>query len=76
MVLAALKAECLQATFFPIGTHATWHPEVLKQVIAGGTTVGFGASFLEAWSSKSLPGLNLSSKPLIRIRWIMEYIPN
>ena len=29
MVLAALKAECLQATFFNIGEHAMWHPSVL-----------------------------------------------
>ena len=49
MVLAALKAECLQATFFAIGKHATWHPDVLKQVIAAGHTVGS-----HTWSHQNL----------------------
>jgi peptidoglycan/xylan/chitin deacetylase (PgdA/CDA1 family) len=39
-VLAALAAQCVKATFFPIGKHATWHPEILKQVAAHGHTVG------------------------------------
>jgi peptidoglycan/xylan/chitin deacetylase (PgdA/CDA1 family) len=49
MVLAALKAECLRATFFSIGKHATWHPELLKQVIAAGHTVGS-----HTWSHQNL----------------------
>jgi peptidoglycan/xylan/chitin deacetylase (PgdA/CDA1 family) len=39
-VLAALAAQCVKATFFPIGKHATWHPEILKQVVAAGHTIG------------------------------------
>jgi len=39
-VLAALAAQCVKATFFPIGQHATWHPEILKQVVEQGHTVG------------------------------------
>jgi peptidoglycan/xylan/chitin deacetylase (PgdA/CDA1 family) len=39
-VLAALAAQCTKATFFPIGKHAIWHPEILKQVAAQGHTVG------------------------------------
>jgi peptidoglycan/xylan/chitin deacetylase (PgdA/CDA1 family) len=39
-VLAALAAQCTKALFFPIGEHATWHPEILKQVVAAGHTVG------------------------------------
>ena len=39
-VLAALAAHCVKATFFPIGKHATWHPEILKQVAAQGHTIG------------------------------------
>jgi peptidoglycan-N-acetylglucosamine deacetylase len=39
-VLAALAAQCVKATFFPIGKHATWHPEILKQVVAQGHTIG------------------------------------
>jgi peptidoglycan/xylan/chitin deacetylase (PgdA/CDA1 family) len=39
-VLKALADQCLRATFFPIGKHATYYPEILKQVIAAGHTVG------------------------------------
>ncbi len=39
-VLAALAAQCVKATFFAIGKHSTWHPEILKQVVAAGHTVG------------------------------------
>jgi peptidoglycan/xylan/chitin deacetylase (PgdA/CDA1 family) len=39
-VLAALGAQCVKATFFPIGQHASWHPEILKQVVASGHTIG------------------------------------
>ena len=39
-VLKALADECLKATFFEIGEHATWHPEITKQVIDAGMTVG------------------------------------
>jgi peptidoglycan/xylan/chitin deacetylase (PgdA/CDA1 family) len=39
-VLEALAAHCVKATFFPIGKHAIWHPEILKQVAAQGHTIG------------------------------------
>jgi peptidoglycan/xylan/chitin deacetylase (PgdA/CDA1 family) len=39
-VLTALAAHCTKAIFFPIGIHATWHPEILKQVVAAGHAVG------------------------------------
>lgn len=39
-VLAALAAHCTKALFFPIGKHAMWYPEILKQVAAGGHTIG------------------------------------
>jgi peptidoglycan/xylan/chitin deacetylase (PgdA/CDA1 family) len=29
-VLKALSDECTKAVFFPIGKHATYHPEILK----------------------------------------------
>jgi len=48
-VLKALTDECLKATFFEIGKHATWHPEIAKQVIAAGMTVG-----THTWSHKDL----------------------
>ena len=39
-VLKALAAECVKAIFFPIGKHATYYPEILRQVAAGGHTIG------------------------------------
>ena len=39
-VLAALAAHCTKALFFPIGKHAMWHPEILKQVAHDGHTIG------------------------------------
>lgn len=39
-VLEALAAHCTKATFFPIGKHAMWHPEIIKEVVAQGHTVG------------------------------------
>jgi len=48
-VLKTLTDECLKATFFEIGEHATWHPEITKQVIAAGMTVG-----THTWSHKDL----------------------
>jgi len=48
-VLKTLTDECLKATFFEIGKHATWHPEITKQVIAAGMTVG-----THTWSHKDL----------------------
>lgn len=48
-VLAALAEECVRATFFPIGKHATYYPEVLKQVAAGGHTIGN-----HTWSHQNL----------------------
>ena len=53
-VLAALDAQCLKAVFFPVGKHASWHPAILKQVLAAGHTVGS-----HTWSH-----VNLAIKPL------------
>ena len=39
-VLDALAQHCVKATFFPIGKHALWHPELLKAVAAAGHTIG------------------------------------
>jgi peptidoglycan/xylan/chitin deacetylase (PgdA/CDA1 family) len=39
-VLKALADHCTKAIFFPIGKHALWHPEILKEVAAAGHTVG------------------------------------
>jgi peptidoglycan-N-acetylglucosamine deacetylase len=39
-VLEALAQQCVKATFFPIGKHALYHPEILKEVAAAGHSVG------------------------------------
>jgi peptidoglycan-N-acetylglucosamine deacetylase len=39
-VLAALARHCTKAIFFPIGLHATYEPDILKQVGAAGHAVG------------------------------------
>jgi peptidoglycan/xylan/chitin deacetylase (PgdA/CDA1 family) len=48
-VLKALADECTSAVFFPIGKHATYHPEILRQVAAAGHTVG-----AHTWSHANL----------------------
>ena len=39
-VIKTLDDECTKAIFFPIGKHATYHPEILKAVAAHGHTIG------------------------------------
>jgi peptidoglycan/xylan/chitin deacetylase (PgdA/CDA1 family) len=51
-VLAALAANCTKAVFFPIGEHAMWAPEILRQVAAAGHTIGS-----HTWSHKDLAKL-------------------
>ena len=51
-VLEALAAQCTKAMFFPIGKHSGYHPEILKQVVAAGHTVGS-----HTWSHKDLSRL-------------------
>jgi peptidoglycan/xylan/chitin deacetylase (PgdA/CDA1 family) len=53
-VLKALDDECTKALFFAIGKHATYHPQILRQVLAAGHTVG-----AHTWSHA-----NLNSKKL------------
>ncbi|HML08409.1 MAG TPA: polysaccharide deacetylase family protein [Xanthobacteraceae bacterium] len=48
-VLKALADNCLKATFFEIGQHAMWHPEIAKEVAAAGHTIGS-----HTWSHKDL----------------------
>jgi peptidoglycan-N-acetylglucosamine deacetylase len=48
-VLKALADECTKAVFFPIGKHATYHPEILRQVAAAGHSVG-----AHSWSHANL----------------------
>jgi peptidoglycan/xylan/chitin deacetylase (PgdA/CDA1 family) len=53
-VLKALADECTKGLFFSVGKHATYHPEILRQVLAQGHTVG-----THTWSH-----VNLNSKKM------------
>jgi peptidoglycan/xylan/chitin deacetylase (PgdA/CDA1 family) len=53
-VLKALAEQCTKALFFPIGKHALWHPEILKQVAAAGHTIGS-----HTWSHADLSKLTI-----------------
>ena len=57
-VLKALADQCLKATFFEIGEYARWHPEITRQVIDAGMTVG---TF--TWSHKDLARNPYASDP-------------
>jgi peptidoglycan/xylan/chitin deacetylase (PgdA/CDA1 family) len=48
-VLKALADECVRATFFAIGKHATYYPEVLRGVAAAGHSIGS-----HTWSHQNL----------------------
>src|ERR1700719_843741 len=49
MVLKALQDNCTKATFFGIGEHATWRPDLAKALAAAGMTIGS-----HTWSHKDL----------------------
>jgi peptidoglycan/xylan/chitin deacetylase (PgdA/CDA1 family) len=57
-VLKALADQCLRATFFSIGRHATYYPEILKRVAAAGHTVGS-----HTWSHADLQAVIKKSGP-------------
>jgi peptidoglycan/xylan/chitin deacetylase (PgdA/CDA1 family) len=48
-VVKALSDQCVKGTFFEIGEHAMWHPEIAKMVAAAGMTIGS-----HTWSHKDL----------------------
>ncbi len=49
MVLKALQDSCIKATFFEIGEHATWRPDLTRELVNAGMTVGS-----HTWSHKDL----------------------
>jgi peptidoglycan/xylan/chitin deacetylase (PgdA/CDA1 family) len=48
-VIKALTDQCVKGTFFEIGEHAMWHPEISKMVAEAGMTIGS-----HTWSHKDL----------------------
>ena len=51
-VLKALADQCTKALFFPIGKHAGYRPDILKEVLKAGHTIGS-----HTWSHKDLSKL-------------------
>jgi peptidoglycan/xylan/chitin deacetylase (PgdA/CDA1 family) len=49
MVIKALTDMCVKGTFFEIGEHATWRPDISKMVAEAGMTIGS-----HTWSHKDL----------------------
>src|SRR5262249_3556381 len=54
-VLKALAEQCTTGIFFTIGKHATYYPEIIKQVYAAGHTIG-----THTWSHQALVNKKLS----------------
>ena len=48
-VLDALDHHCTKGTFFIIGKHALWHPDILKDIAQRGNTIG-----IHTWSHANL----------------------
>ncbi|GAA3854129.1 polysaccharide deacetylase family protein [[Pseudomonas] carboxydohydrogena] len=77
-VIKALDEECTKAIFFPIGKHATWHPEILKSVAAHGHTIGS-----HTWSHANLNNKKLTDdqrkaeieKGISAVKWALGYSP-
>jgi peptidoglycan/xylan/chitin deacetylase (PgdA/CDA1 family) len=77
-VLKTLADECTSGIFFPIGKHATYYPEILKQVAAAGHTVGS-----HTWSHANLNNKKLTEdqrkeeieKGFSAIKWALGNSP-
>jgi peptidoglycan/xylan/chitin deacetylase (PgdA/CDA1 family) len=59
-VLKTLADECTTGIFFSIGKHATYYPEILKQVLAAGHTFGS-----HTWSHATLTNKKLTEQQRI-----------
>jgi peptidoglycan/xylan/chitin deacetylase (PgdA/CDA1 family) len=79
-VLKALADECVQATFFSIGKHATYYPKVLRQVAAAGHSIG-----THTWSHADLGTLIKRSeqeakdeieKGVSAVHWALQGAPH
>lgn len=77
-VLKSLAEECTKAIFFPIGKHATYYPEILKQVAAAGHTIGS-----HTWSHANLNNKKLTEpqrkeeieKGFSAVKWALGSAP-
>jgi peptidoglycan/xylan/chitin deacetylase (PgdA/CDA1 family) len=78
-VLKTLAEECTTGIFFPIGKHATYYPEILKQVAAAGHTIGS-----HTWSHANLNNKKLTEdqrkeeieKGFSAVKWALGKSPS
>jgi peptidoglycan/xylan/chitin deacetylase (PgdA/CDA1 family) len=56
-ILKTLADQCTTGIFFSIGKHATYYPEILKQVLAAGHTIGS-----HTWSHATLTNKKLTEQ--------------
>jgi peptidoglycan/xylan/chitin deacetylase (PgdA/CDA1 family) len=78
-VLKTLAEECTTGIFFPIGKHATYFPEILKQVAAAGHTIGS-----HTWSHANLNNKKLTEdqrkeeieKGFSAVKWALGTSPS
>jgi peptidoglycan/xylan/chitin deacetylase (PgdA/CDA1 family) len=75
-VLAALAHHCTKALFFPIGKHATYYPEILRQVAAAAHTIG-SHTWSHADLSKKSPDEAKAEieKGISAVAWALEGAP-
>lgn len=77
-VLKALADQCTTGIFFSIGKHATYYPEILKQVYNAGHTVG-----THTWGHATLTNKKLTEdqrkdeieKGISAVKWALGGIP-
>ena len=78
-VLKTLAEHCTTGIFFPIGKHATYYPEILKQVAAAGHTIGS-----HTWSHANLNNKKLTEdqrkeeieKGFSAVKWALGASPS
>jgi peptidoglycan/xylan/chitin deacetylase (PgdA/CDA1 family) len=71
-VLKALADQCVRATFFPIGKHATYYPEILRQVAAAGHSVGSHTwSHADLSRKKGPEAIEEIEKGVSAVRWAL-----
>jgi peptidoglycan/xylan/chitin deacetylase (PgdA/CDA1 family) len=76
-VLKALADQCVHATFFPIGKHATYYPEILRQVAAAGHSIGSHTwSHVDLTKKTEQEGKDEIEKGLSAVHWALQGAPH
>jgi peptidoglycan/xylan/chitin deacetylase (PgdA/CDA1 family) len=71
-VLKALADECVKATFFNIGKHATYYPEIVRQVAAAGHSIGSHTwSHVDLSRKKKEEAIDEIEKGISAVNWAL-----